>query len=86
MSKKNKEMKHLRELSSILYQRQEQRMEQREYERAQAKLREQRLLKTAARSRALRASRKAHGGAPKEEVKSAGNSSLLNFARNLETR
>ena len=90
--KKNTEMQHLRELSSILYQRQEQRMEQREYERAQAKLREQRLLKTAARSRALRASRKSHGvdgnaaDTAKESSSTAGNNSLLNFARNLETR
>ena len=79
----------LKDLSKILYQRQEHRMKQREDERAQAKLREQRLLKTAARSRALRASRKAHASPEKDENPTPGggsSSSLLDFARNLETR
>jgi hypothetical protein len=72
-------------LSRVLYQRQEQRMKQRELEIQQAKLREQRLLKTAARSRALRQSRKDHASSP-EKNEEKGNNSLMDFARNLETR
>ena len=41
-------------------------MKQRELEIQQAKLREQRLLKTAARSRALRQSRKDHASSPEK--------------------
>jgi len=92
-TKKQMEMKHLTELSRILYQRQEQRMEERQYEEEQAKLREQRLLKTAARSRALRHSRKNHpvDSSGSQESSSGGDlspggSNLLDFARNLETR
>ena len=88
-TKKQMEMKHLTELSRILYQRQEQRMEERQYEEEQAKLREQRLLKTAARSRALRQSRKNHpvdSGSQDSSGDLGRGSNLLDFARNLETR
>ena len=61
-------------------------MKQRELEIQQAKLREQRLLKTAARSRALRQSRKDHASSPEKNEGEKGNNSLMDFARNLETR
>ena len=59
-NQKQEWLRGLRELSKVLYDRQEHRKRKREFARQQAKLREQRLLKTAARARALRASRKAH--------------------------
>ncbi len=59
-TKKVQEMRKLRELCAVLHERQEHRMRKRIFEREQAKLREQRLLKTVARARALRKSRAAH--------------------------
>ena len=61
-NEKQEWLKGLRELTKVLHDRQEHRMRKREFTRQQAKAREQRLLKTAARARALRASRKAHAG------------------------